>query len=60
MKDEELAALQVKPELITAASGAMGIGRCRLDATSIFAWLAAGIPLAWGVWITLSNTLLLF
>jgi hypothetical protein len=42
------------------APGAMGIGRWRLDATSIFAWLAVGIPLAWGVWITMSNALLLF
>jgi MFS family permease len=60
MKDEDLAALQVKPGLATAAPGAMGIGRWRLDATSIFAWLAVGIPLAWGVWITMSNALLLF
>jgi MFS family permease len=60
MKDGELAALQVKPGFATAASGEMGIGRWRLDATSIFAWLAVGIPLAWGVWITLSNALLLF
>jgi MFS family permease len=60
MKDEELAALQVKPGLATAAPGPMGIGRWRLNATSIFAWLAVGIPLAWGVWITLSNALVLF
>jgi MFS family permease len=60
MKDEELAALQVKSGLATAAPGAMGIGRWRLDATSIFAWLAVGIPLAWGVWITLSNALVIF
>jgi MFS family permease len=60
MKDEELAALQFKPGLATAAPGPTGIGRWRLDATSIFAWLAVGIPLAWGFWITLSNALVLF
>jgi hypothetical protein len=38
----------------------MGIGRWRLDATSTLAWLAVGIPIAWGVWITLANALVLF
>jgi hypothetical protein len=38
----------------------MGIGHWRLDATSMLAWLAVGLPIAWGVWITLSNALVLF
>jgi hypothetical protein len=38
----------------------MGIGEWRLNATSILAWLAVGLPIAWGVWITLSNALVLF
>jgi hypothetical protein len=38
----------------------MGIGQWRLDTTSVLAWLAVGIPIAWGVWVTLSNALVLF
>jgi hypothetical protein len=38
----------------------MGIGEWRLDTTSILAWLVVGLPIAWGVWITLSNALVLF
>jgi len=41
-------------------SGLEGIGRWRLDATSALAWLAVGIPIAWGVWVTLSKALVLF
>jgi MFS family permease len=60
MKEEEVAALQAKSQTPIATAGSMGIGRWRLDATSILAWLAVGIPIAWGAWITLSNTLVLF
>jgi MFS family permease len=60
MRDEEVAALQAKSWAATAPAGSMGIGRWRLDATSIFAWLAVGVPIAWGVWITLANALVLF
>src|SRR5712664_1505785 len=55
MKDEAVAALQTKSLAATVTAGSMGIGRWRLDATSIFAWLAVGVPIAWGVWITLAN-----
>src|SRR6266581_2652109 len=54
MKDEEVAALQAKTQAAEAATGSMGIGEWRLDATSILAWIAVGVPLAWGVWITLT------
>ncbi len=33
--------------------------RRALDATAALAW-AAGIPILWGVWITLSRALVLF
>jgi len=39
---------------------ANGIGRGGLDARSGLAWLAVGVPLAWGVWITLQNAVKLF
>lgn len=31
-----------------------------LSVISILAWLAVGVPIAWGVWITLSKSLVLF
>jgi MFS family permease len=60
MKDEEVAALQAQSQAAGATRGSMGIGEWRLNATSILAWLAVGLPIAWGVWITLSNALVLF
>ena len=58
MSDDEVARLQAHSQLATVDS--MGIGQWRLDATSVMAWLAVGIPVAWGVWITLSKALVLF
>jgi MFS family permease len=60
MKPEEVAALQAKSQQSTVAAGSMGIGQWQLNATSALAWLAVGVPIAWGVWITLSNALVLF
>ncbi|MBV9523207.1 MAG: OFA family MFS transporter [Alphaproteobacteria bacterium] len=61
MKDEEVAALQAKSQAAGAvATGSFGIGRGGLDAKSALAWLAIGIPIAWGVWITLDSALVLF
>jgi MFS family permease len=31
-----------------------------LDARVVFAWLCVGLPIAWGVWMTLTKTLALF
>jgi MFS family permease len=59
MKDEELLAIRAKAHQDDTA-GSMGIGQWRLDTTSVLAWLAVGIPIAWGVWVTLSNALVLF
>jgi hypothetical protein len=61
MKEEEVAALQAKLRAAAPeATSSMGIGAWRFDATTVLAWLAVGIPLAWGVWITFSNALVLF
>jgi MFS family permease len=61
MKEEEIAAIQTRASTpVSDAGGSMGIGAWRLDAISVLAWLAVGIPLSWGVWITLSNALVLF
>jgi MFS family permease len=59
MKAEDLAALQPKVEP-HAAAGVQEIGLWKLDATIILAWLAVGLPIAWGVWVTLRSALVLF
>src|SRR5262249_52184735 len=56
MSDAEVASLQAKSQTSTPTSmGSMGIGAWKLDATSFFAWLVVGVPLAWGVWLTLQS-----
>ncbi|HEV7416631.1 MAG TPA: OFA family MFS transporter [Tianweitania sediminis] len=62
MSDEEVASLQAK----TAATGyqgshgSFGIGRGSFDGRALLAWLAVGIPILWGVWVTLKSTAALF
>jgi hypothetical protein len=60
IKDEEVAALQASTQAAEATSSSMGIGAGRLGTTSVLAWIAVGVPIAWGVWITLTNSLTLF
>lgn len=62
MKDEDVAALQARSTQAAALTtpGSMGIGQWQLNATSILAWAVVGIPIAWGVWITLSSAFVLF
>ena len=42
------------------ATGGFGIGRGGITPAALLAWAAVGIPLAWGVWITLSKAFVLF
>jgi hypothetical protein len=61
MKDEEVAAMQARSQLATpTVQGSMGIGAWKLDAASVLAWAVVGIPIAWGVWITLDSAMVLF
>jgi MFS family permease len=60
MKDSEVAALQARSRAGAVETGSFGIGAGAFDLTSALAWAAVGIPIAWGVWITLSNALVLF
>ena len=61
MSDAEVEALQTHVKAQEAMQGgSMGVGAWQLNATSIFAWLAVGIPLGWGVWITVKSALILF
>jgi MFS family permease len=59
MSEAEVAELQTKSKT-AAPSGSQGIGLGSLTPQVGFAWLAVGIPLAWGVWVTISKALVLF
>jgi MFS family permease len=61
MKPDEVAALQDRRAAGDAtASGSYGIGRGGLTLGAVLAWSAVGIPLAWGIWVTLENSIVLF
>ena len=40
--------------------GDYGIGRGGLDGKALAFWCFVGIPIAWGVWITLKNAIIIF
>jgi hypothetical protein len=58
MSNEQVEALQ--PPQTAAASELHDIGTGHLDATSVLAWLAVGIPILWGAWVTLESAFVLF
>ena len=61
MSDAEVAALQAKTKTADAGrSGSFGIGHGGLDAKAALAWAAVGIPILWGVWMTLQQAVVLF
>ncbi|SPZ47935.1 putative permease of the Major Facilitator Superfamily (MFS); putative oxalate/formate antiporter [Agrobacterium tumefaciens] len=61
MPDAEVAALQAKTAAANAGpTGSFGIGRGGLDTKAALAWIAVGIPLLWGVWVTVKSSLALF
>ncbi|MDO1584056.1 OFA family MFS transporter [Rhizobium oryzicola] len=61
MSDEEVAALQAKTAAANAGpTGSFGIGTGGFDAKAALAWAVVGIPLLWGVWVTLKSSFALF
>jgi MFS family permease len=61
MSDAEVAALQAKTKTADAGpSGSFGIGHGGLDAKAALAWAAVGIPILWGVCMTLQQAAILF
>ncbi|MEI5677845.1 MULTISPECIES: OFA family MFS transporter [unclassified Mesorhizobium] len=61
MPEAEVAKLQAKSAAAQAGpTGSFGIGKGGLDAKAALAWLAVGIPILWGVWVTLQKTAVLF
>ncbi|MCF3639418.1 OFA family MFS transporter [Rhizobium sp. TRM95111] len=61
MKDEEVAAMQAKTKAAESGpTGSFGIGTGGFDGKALAAWAVVGIPILWGVWITLQKTFVLF
>jgi MFS family permease len=61
MSEEEVASLQAKTAAASAGpTGSFGIGKGGFDAKAALAWAVVGIPLLWGVWVTLRNSLAIF
>ena len=61
MSDEDVAAMQAKTAASeTSRTGSFGIGKGGLDAKAALAWAAVGVPILWGVWITLQTTAKMF
>jgi MFS family permease len=60
MSEAEVAELQTKNKAAAAPSGSQGIGLGSLTPQVALAWLGVGVPLAWGVWVTVAKALVLF
>jgi hypothetical protein len=60
MSADEVGKLQAASAKSAAASGSHGIGFGGLDAKAALFWAFVGIPLAWGVWITLVSAAKIF
>ena len=60
MKKEDIKALEADKAHAGGPIGSFGIGRGGLSFGALLAWLAVGIPLSWGVWVTLNKAILLF
>jgi hypothetical protein len=62
MSADEVAKLQAAHAKSDAVRphGSFGIGKGGLDAKAAAFWAFVGIPLAWGVWITLQSAAKLF
>jgi MFS family permease len=59
LSDTEVSNLQQKTMGAAAPASSHGIGVGGLTAKVALAWLVVGIPLAWGVWVTISKALVL-
>ncbi len=61
MTEAEVAAANVKGTTATVpAAGSYGIGRGGVSPLAALAWVAVGVPIAWGIWITVAKALILF
>jgi MFS family permease len=45
---------------VAESHGSAGINRGRMDGMTLLAWAVVGLPLLWGVWVTLTKAVTLF
>jgi hypothetical protein len=60
MSDAEVARLRAASSSASGPSESFGIGFGGLDAKAALFWAFVGVPLAWGVWITLQSAAKIF
>ncbi len=60
MPEAEVAALGAKAGARPVTAGSYGIGRGGFSSGALLAWAVVGIPILWGIGITLSKALILF
>ena len=60
MSDAELAAFQADKAAMEGPARGTDIGAGGFSPMALLAWLAVGVPVAWGVWITLTKVAVLF
>lgn len=60
MSLEEVSKLQASSAAGQPGGGSFGIGKGGFDARAVLFWAFVGIPICWGVWITLLNAARLF
>ena len=60
MRPDEVLALQPRATATAPQGGSYGIGRGGFDGKALAAWLLVGVPILWGVWVTLSKASVLF
>jgi hypothetical protein len=60
MSVEEVVAVSGARAAEHAHDASMGIGRGGLTPAAVPAWLVVGIPIAWGVWVTVQTAMKLF
>jgi hypothetical protein len=63
MKDSEVAALQAEQRIdhVSAVTDtSFGIGRGGFSPVAALTWLAVGVPILWGIWVTIGKALVLF
>jgi MFS family permease len=62
MSADEVAALQAKTQTVAAgtAGDSYGIGKGGLDIRAGLFWAFVGVPILWGVWVTLKNAVVIF
>ena len=60
MSQDEVNKLQAATAGAAVSAGSFGIGKGGLDGKAALFWAFVGIPLAWGVWITLESAAKIF